>query len=510
MNLTYNYQASAGQMGAGSTAGNAGQLLTISGTLSATTESAAYTYDNLGRLVTSNQTSNGSPAQRRFAYDRWGNRTSVWDATSGGTLIQNVALVQAGGVPNNQIAALSNPGWYGTYTYDAAGNVTNDGVHTYQYDAANRIVNVDGGGTAQYDYDQNNRRYKKTVGGMVTHYVWEGSQVVSEHNASGTLLAEYVYSSRRMIAKSAGGVMQYHLADRLSERLTLDGSGNVIGRMAHLPFGEDFAESGSLEKHHLTSYERDTESGLDYAISRSHSSSVGRFQQADPYKPSGYMVDPQSWNRYAYVGNDPINFIDLKGLLKSTYQPPPVVPGPTPIEVPDLPNANRGDTPEEGGGRVVVEPKEVEKHPKFTIPCNKDFLDVTDQLKERFTELADYLNVLLGWIKFEDVKIKDGAKIPISVWSTPIGAGADFHVRVTHVEPNGWTFTTESDHVFYPGTISFSVLPAGNGQIEFRIDLKGETNGAKGTIGYYLGGDEFEDKTWKHLAKQIQEKLCGN
>lgn len=99
INLTYSYQASAGQMGAGSTVGNSGHLMTISGTINATTESAAYTYDNLGRLATSNQTSNGSSAQRRFAYDRWGNRTSVWDATSGGTLIQNVALVQSGGAP---------------------------------------------------------------------------------------------------------------------------------------------------------------------------------------------------------------------------------------------------------------------------------------------------------------------------------------------------------------------------------------------------------------------------
>jgi hypothetical protein len=43
MNLTYNYAASAGQMGSGSTAGNAGQLMSISGTINGTTESAAYT-----------------------------------------------------------------------------------------------------------------------------------------------------------------------------------------------------------------------------------------------------------------------------------------------------------------------------------------------------------------------------------------------------------------------------------------------------------------------------------
>lgn len=47
MNVTYGYQASAGQMGTGSTAGNAGQLVSVSGTINCTTESASYTYDDL-------------------------------------------------------------------------------------------------------------------------------------------------------------------------------------------------------------------------------------------------------------------------------------------------------------------------------------------------------------------------------------------------------------------------------------------------------------------------------
>jgi RHS repeat-associated protein len=314
MNLTYNYQASPGQMGTGSTAGNAGQLMSIGGTINATTETAGYTYDNLGRLVTSDQTSNGSSAQRRFAYDRWGNRTSVWDATSGGNLIQNVSLVQSGGVPTNQIAALSNPEWYGTYTYDAAGNVTNDGVHTYQYDAENRIVNVDGGVTAQYSYDQHNRRFKKSIGNAVTHYVWEGSQVVSEHDGTGAVLSECVYSNGRMIEKFSNAVARYYVRDRLGERLVLDISGNVVGRQAHLPFGEDFGESAEQEKHHFTSYERDPEIGSDYAINRQYSQSVARFMRTDPDNGSYNFANPKSLNRYGYVGNDPLNAVDPLGL----------------------------------------------------------------------------------------------------------------------------------------------------------------------------------------------------
>ncbi len=364
MNLTYGYQASAGQMGAGTTTGNADQLMTITGTINSTTESAGYTYDNLGRLVTSNQTSNSSSAQRRFAYDRWGNRTGVWDSVSGGTQIQSIALQQSGGAPTNRIASVTS-GSTVNYAYDAAGNVTNDGVHTFQYDSENRVVSVDGGTTAQYDYDQNNRRIKKTIGSAVTHYVWEGSQVVSEHDGSGASLVEYIYSGSRMIGKVASGSTQYFLSDRLSVRLTLDASGNVSGRQAHLPFGEDFGESGTQEKHRFSSYERDGETGLDYAVNRYYGRSPGRFSTVDPILDEGFktrkpvacdneqlaaiatgynlqfalnqytsdsaewgkggktlyddefLENPQSWNGYTYTSNDPVNWTDPLGLCRN-------------------------------------------------------------------------------------------------------------------------------------------------------------------------------------------------
>src|SRR5438309_5008334 len=105
MNLTYSYAASSGQMGAGSTTGNAGQLMAINNnsTINGTAESAAYNYDSLGRLVTSNQTSNGATAQRRFVYDRWGNRTGTWDATSGDNQYQTIGLEKSGGAPTYRI-----------------------------------------------------------------------------------------------------------------------------------------------------------------------------------------------------------------------------------------------------------------------------------------------------------------------------------------------------------------------------------------------------------------------
>ena len=315
MNLTYAYNATSGQMGAGSTAGNAGSLMSIGGTINGTTESAGYTYDLVGRLITSNQTSNSASAQRRFAYDRWGNRTSVWDALSGGNQIQSVVLQQSGGAPTNRLTSVTTSGATANYSYDAAGNVTNDGSHSYTYDAENRIVNVDGGSTATYAYDQSNQRYKKVTGGATTHYIWQGSQLIAEHNGStGASIADYVYSGSRMIAKVAGSITQYFLSDRLSARATLDASGNLLGRQAHLPFGEDFGESGTQEKHHFTTYERDGESGTDYAVNRQYSPVVGRFNRPDPYGGSYSIGTPQTFNRYAYINNDAINNTDPLGL----------------------------------------------------------------------------------------------------------------------------------------------------------------------------------------------------
>jgi hypothetical protein len=47
-----------------------------------------------------------------------------------------------------------------------------------------------------------------------------------------------------------------------------DKFGNYLGRQAHLVFGEHFAESGTKDKHHFTTYERDSEAGIDSAFNR--------------------------------------------------------------------------------------------------------------------------------------------------------------------------------------------------------------------------------------------------
>lgn len=52
---------------------------------------------------------------------------------------------------------------------------------------------------------------------------------------------------------------------------------------------------------------------MDYAWSRHYTLTWGRFVQADPHRGSAALENPQSWNSYAYVQDDPVNFNERKG-----------------------------------------------------------------------------------------------------------------------------------------------------------------------------------------------------
>jgi RHS repeat-associated protein len=107
--------------------------------------------------------------------------------------------------------------------------------------------------------------------------------------------------------------LQYYHPDHLSPRVTTDSSGNVIGQQGHYPFGESWYAASTTTKYQFTSYERDSESGNDYAQARYHINRLGRFSSPDPL--SGDIGDPQSFNRYAYVRNMPLNSTDPTGMF---------------------------------------------------------------------------------------------------------------------------------------------------------------------------------------------------
>ena len=121
-----------------------------------------------------------------------------------------------------------------------------------------------------------------------------------------------------------------------------------------MPFGEEFAASGTQQKQHFTSYERDSETATDYALNRQYNQGIGRFNRVDPYRGSNDNNDPQSFNRYSYVKNDPVGATDPLGLDEL----PPL--GPKPDELIANPNnPNPMEWPDDwwwGGNPYSYEP----------------------------------------------------------------------------------------------------------------------------------------------------------
>ncbi len=116
------------------------------------------------------------------------------------------------------------------------------------------------------------------------------------------------------ILAAAQQVEYYHLDALGSVRAVTDGSGAVLVRHDYEPYGVEWNEAESADSRRFTAKERDAESGLDYFGARYYSAPVARFTSVDPaYAWSENLADPERWNRYAYVRNNPLRYVDPDG-----------------------------------------------------------------------------------------------------------------------------------------------------------------------------------------------------
>jgi RHS repeat-associated protein len=250
-----------------------------------------YFYDNLNRI----QQASTSTVSYTYDYDRYGNRLHQ-TPLNGGNALSLVYL-------NNQISATG-------VTYDASGNMTSDGNHTYNYDAENRLVSVDNGQTATYTYNANGRRIRSNANGTSIDFVYDpAGQAVGVLRSDGTLIRQDI-----------GGLATYSDAAYFQHRdwlgnlrVVTDQTGSIRQTCTNLPYGDGLTcTSAGITPTHFTGYTRDTETNLDYANARYYTSQFGRFTSADPL--GGSISDPQSLNAYAYVGNGPLSATDSSGM----------------------------------------------------------------------------------------------------------------------------------------------------------------------------------------------------
>ncbi len=274
-----------------------------------------YFYDGRNRLDTAEEKISSTETWKQtFTFDRYGNRRIDAANTTAPANCTSAICNPTFSTATNRISSSG-------YAYDADGNLTQNAAgERFGYDQENRqkefYVNGNNGTTpdATYSYDGEGRRVKKISSTETTIFVYDGaSRLVAEYS---TALAETQQVS-------------YLTTDHLgSPRLITNQNGAVTKRQDFAAFGDEtltaqragglgYTSTDELRQDY-TGYQKDNESGLEYAQARYYNTAHGRFTSVDPLTASATIRDPQSFNRYSYVLNSPYKFTDPLGLLPLT------------------------------------------------------------------------------------------------------------------------------------------------------------------------------------------------
>jgi len=332
---------------------------------------ATYQYDELNRLLSETRQGGAIPDRRAYSnwfplsidddltimvpaktvvtpgqnitwvYDNIGNIVSRSDvgtysyAPSGANSVRPHAVSGVTGTVNG----ISNP----SYVYDASGALMTGGGRSATFD------NVEdqpmptgftrGAATLNFWYAPNKRRVKETstLSGALqrtTNYVHPDGYaglLYEEDVLAGGALRQRSYLS--VEGQTIGAVLsdgtnrsaQFWLKDHLgSVDVLADMNGNLVERLDYEPFGKRRANgatdpTGTLASANsnrgFTGHEELDEVGLVHMNGRVYDPSIGRFVSADPYIPS--PSNPQSYNRYAYVNNNPLSLTDPTGYAET-------------------------------------------------------------------------------------------------------------------------------------------------------------------------------------------------
>jgi len=244
-----------------------------------------------------------------------------FDATAGATTY----VYNDGPTGMNELLLLKRGLGTTAFTYDTNGNLrTKSGGWTYDWNYRNLLAKASIGGAQQqaYAYDALGRRVRVEGASPSTWTVSivSGMETVFERDQTG-VTTKYVYAAGMRVARidcgnqiPAACTTRYYLGDHLgSTRKVMDeGEPPAVAYSAEYePFGKPYNVQG-VEGHRYTGEKHDDPTGLVYLRARQYDPELGRFVSADPLL--GSLSTPQTQNRYAYVANNPLAYVDATGL----------------------------------------------------------------------------------------------------------------------------------------------------------------------------------------------------
>lgn len=281
-----------------------------------------YTYDNLSRIVEEKDLANGT--KMCYAYDSLSRVTA-----------RTVKKLSDDSVVSTE-----------TFTYDAAGNITNAPDSNFQYDTNNRLI-VFNGNTVSYDMDGNmlsngdidcefdssnklikagghtytynaeNVRIRNLCSDADTTYTYNTNCRLSQLLCKTTngITTKYVYGLGLIGEEKQGCFKTYHFDFRGSTVAITDEWGDVTDTFKYDTYGkmtEHVGDSFVIFGYNGRDGVVTDRNGLIYMRARYYSPEMRRFVNADII--SGEISNAITLNRYAYANGNPVSNIDPFGL----------------------------------------------------------------------------------------------------------------------------------------------------------------------------------------------------
>jgi RHS repeat-associated protein len=278
--------------------GSLGSLAITNPLNSADTQNCNYSNDDLQHTASVSCTGSNAWSQT-FSYDAFGNISKSGSSSFGAGYSS----------ATNRISEFINA------AYDTTGNltsITSDYAHQYSWDADGNQTWVDG---ISVTFDALDRAVEKLASGAYTQILYSTSGTKLALVSRGSLVEAFVPLPGNATAVYNSSGLDYRHPDWLgSSRLGSTSLRAMYYSGSYAPFGESYSETGTHDRS-FSGENQDTEVGQYDFLYRNYSSVQGRWISPDPAGLGAvWSGNPQTWNRYAYVINQPLKYTDALGL----------------------------------------------------------------------------------------------------------------------------------------------------------------------------------------------------
>jgi RHS repeat-associated protein len=326
--LAYNYEAGTGRL-ASVDASHSDQVLYSAGYgYNQNDQRQSETVSQLNPDMTTTSSHNWT-----YGYDSQDQLTDVTDTATA----QSYYHYAFDGVGNDTaFGAVNSVNEYTAFIYNGRGDLTDDGVYAYTWDAADRLTAVtakDNSVRVTFAYDGQDRRIEKDVYSWnastnnwtlasARKFVYDGRTIVAETDGNNALLATYGWGPAGLMS-----ITDYRTGTPHLYSVILDGGGNVVA-LADTASGQVVAtyrydpwgnvtSQGSAASLCPFGYQQkygDGEFGGYDSDRRELLSRLRRFANNDPVGIAGGS------NTFLYGNDDPVNYADPSGLAPTAEE----------------------------------------------------------------------------------------------------------------------------------------------------------------------------------------------